>query len=856
MVAYPYKYRPIVNTTKSTAREQTTALGAVNRGPVLSMPTAQVGSPVPFFVGKQRIAQPNVIEYKNIRGIEETTYETKEVTETIREKETIGSITRYIDKTVTKTITTATTRVIGYHVDIVIALALGPNVRLNGIYSDNEPLWTGDVGDGATGTITGGDFFLTNTSFTFHSGNFDQSPYVGIAYIVLENVRADKAYTTLQFDITRFPNPLGLTAPINRLNDDINVASAIAEVINSSWGGIGADMSVIDVPSFTAAAARLAIESNYCALLLMEETRGTDILKILQQQARGILYQNAQTGKIEFQLIRDDDIDYTKALMLAEHNIIQTRNFTKPGWQETVSQLRLTFTDRNSQYAETPVFLQNPANANYNGRGKRTATADYPTVMNGNLAAKLGARDLSLMSTPYFGLEVTANRQAASLKPGQVVFVTRKQYKLYGVPMLVRKVRKQPLTDNSVTLQLEQYRMPSSDDIYVAPVAPGPGVTEPVPTKPLAVRFITAPYYIARRAVTGLNTLTTDYGVYPMILPTPANVFQTSFATYITNVPGTPSPVQTNLEAKYTNTGQLTAPIARADGFTTGVIASLVIDGVTISNIIDTYIASGPNTTKMREGAILLAVNNEIMTFQGASKTGPTQYTLTNVRRAILDTVAGDHAANDPVYLFTADAGNLPARQFAFPPAYTPNWRIVSNTATRYGDVSDALASNAWTPTHNRTLAPLRPHGAAVDGVRNLTGSLERGAGTDITVTWRTRNRGNTDIVFQADAAEEGEIDALDAYQIHRVMIRDSGGTVHDCGATANDQTYNSLTVTIPIGAALGLAYLWVRSETVNGQSFYNDEITLTILPALAIATEDDAAFIINEAGNRYLISE
>lgn len=851
--------------TKSV-REQTTSYGAPKQGPQISLPTAQVGAPVPYLLGKQRVAQPNVIEYTNLRELTETEYTTETRTEAVREA---NGPYQFIDRTVTSTITTATTKTVGYLVDTTFALALGPDVRLRGIFVDMNPVWQGNQGDNFNGTIQGGVDFISGADFLFRSGGFNQTPYVGISTLKFEKLRAERTSSTLQLDVSRVVNPLGLSTANNVNSDDINVATALVDVITNGWGGIGIDISFIDINSFRDAGVVLASEGNFCSFFIADEQSGTNIIKALQKQARGVVFQNPSSGKLQFRLIRDKAIVAGANLKsFGETNLLQTRNFSKQGWQNTIDQMRVLYTDRTQDYSPVPVFVQNPANLSSSGRGRRTGTVDYPMAMNASLATKLGARDLALASSPLFGMEAVSTRYAADLLPGDVVFVTRKQYHLYGEPMVVEKIRKQPITDNTVVLQLVQYQTPSSDDIFVAPQTPPPSILPPKPQAPLACTIKTAPYFLTKKVFPTLNTMTTSFGVGALLLPSPASKYQDSFASTITNkpyntgVPGSRVAVKTGLNSKFPNVGKLGTSINVGDGFTTGLLASVIVNSFLKTDIIDTYIANEPGLPKVRDGVIFLLINNEILSFEGATRTAEGTYTLTNVRRSLLDTVAQSHSPGDDVFIIDGSGSQVANAPFEIPSPYTPAWWIDSNTAIEYSQgearlvVGTPIGGGPWTPDFNRSQAPYRPHGTAIDGTRNRSFTTEKLASENATISWRTRSRVNLKVALYGDDPEPGEVGDTGEIQIHRVFIRDGNNNLFDCGATSDNGNYNSLVITIPQNAAIGPAYLWVQSETAKGTSFYRDEITLTILPSPAISTEDGNNFLINEAETRYLTLE
>lgn len=772
-----------------------------------NIPQAQLGSPVPLVLGQKRVPDANTIWTGNLRPLTNTTSVKTD------EKETVGG------EVITTTKTVTTTTVIGYLVDIHMAICLGPDVSLIAIYVDNQPIWTGNAGPART-TFTIGEnlTFLSKANVVFSGGAFNQAPepdvavadypgYVGVATILLKNVRADQPMGNLSFEVVRIPNPLALPDSTNKSGNDINIISALVEVMTNGWGYGGLDISNLDTTQFSAMALEMKNKSNFASLKINTETSIAGVIKSMQDQASALVFQHPETGKITGAIIDEDHIDFVAlGKRFTPANIIKITNFQKNYWPNTIEQARALYTERDADYNEVPVFAQNAANVSQSGRGKRTATLQYPFVASKSLASQLLSRDLATFAAPGYSFSMTVNRDGAKLVPGDMITVTHPDYNMLNIPMCVLKVRKQPLLDNTVLLEVRQMLFPDTDPLYgTGGAAYDPGF-DTKPKKPTAAKFITAPYFFARSA-RGVSSTQVTPLVYPVVMPKVANNVQYSFTALITNVPASPGDVTALSAAGYATYASLNGAIGQYDGYDTGFIPAVNIDGV-----INPVNLTNIGNSGIREGRLFVVINNEIMSFESFTDNGGGSYTLNNVYRSLLDTVVEAHADNSDIYIVSNNF-NFVGQGFSYPLGYTPNWVLMSNSLSEYGVKADGFLTSGWTPSINRTLSPPCPHNTKVNGAARSSTAVTVTEGASTTVTWATRSRINTAVRLQTDAADTPE-----AGQKHRVFHRSSGGVVTEIGTMA--YTGNSATFTMP-DVANGAGTIYVQSEIVLGGVTY-----------------------------------
>lgn len=827
-VAFPFSFqragKPVPTSQRTVDFESSLSESGGN------IPQSVLGQPVSAVLARKRVANHNLIWTGNLRPLTETISTVKTWTE---EVDVGGGLIERI--THTETVITTTTS--GYLIDMILGICLGPGVQCVGIYIDGVLVWSGTAGPNRTEIVVPeGDHFLSGKSVFFSGGAFDQAPdplvdvidfpgHVGIATALLKDIRADSSMGQLSFEVIRIPNPLALSSGVNRIGDDLNGVSALVEVLTNEWGYGGLALSYIDQPTLVSMAAVVASEGNVVAMKIDAQIGINEVVGALQDQLGMIIFEHPEMAKITGKLIRQSSINHVTMPRYNTTNILELRQYEKGGWRDTLEQARGLFTERDAEYNEVPVFLQNAANISQSGRGKKTQTFQYPFVTNRNLAVALLGRDMGKISAPNYGWTLATSRKGATQLPGDIISVSWPDYDILNIPMEVISIRKQDIDARNVIMILRQMAFPSTGALF----GPGGGIYDPGfdvdPSTPLAVSIMSAPYHFVRSA-NGITSIETNPLVYPVVMPRAANNFQASFDSYINNIPGSSGPARTIQGSPYPTYAQLDGAIGQYDNFDTGIIPSLVVDNIiNAANLITVGIDG------VRAGRIFMIIDTEIMSFESATNNGNGSWTLGNVHRALLDTAFVAHSNNANVYILGNNFANVSANGFASPAGYTPEWAIVSNGVTKQGLMDDALISTAWSPGSIRTLCPPRPHDTKVNGTARSSTPVSVTEGASVTVSWKTRSRLSVPVALMADAAQTPEANGSEV-QKHRVFHRSAGGIVTEIGTTA--YSGNSATFTMP-NVTDGAGFIYVQAEmTLAGflyQSIYQDRVPVTVIP-------------------------
>jgi hypothetical protein len=782
----------------------------------VDIPQTEVGVPVMQVIGRRRVPDANTLWVGNLQPLTETTVDASVVTD---------------ENGVTTTYTTTTTAVIGYFADIHMGICLGPDVHLLGIYADEIQVWSGDVGPArSTFDISANRTFLSGVSVAFSGGSYSQTAeplitepdypgYVGVATILLQNIRLDLPMANISFEVSRTVNPLALSAPNNVLDSDVNVASAIVEVMTNNWGSGNTDIANIDTVSFTAAALTLAAEGNFCSLKIGRETSITAVIKALQDQAGMIVYQSSETGKIACSLVRPEAIDYTdQTKRFTPNNIISLQSYQKTGWKDAVNQAVGLYTSRLAKYAEATVFLQNPANMN---DGKKPVNFSYPYVSNKTLARKLLSRDIAVLLTPLMSFTLLTNRDGADRQPGDIIFVNWPKYNFSNLPMLVLSVRKQPIDQNTVTMTVRQIAVSSDLPYYDEadePTAPFDLTAQAI----TATRVLSAPFYFAQKVPFFYPNNNLQYDLaFPLFLPTPANAAQTAF-----HVLKDGTAEATCLNAGFPTCGKLLGAMGLYDGFDDGIITTVTIDNVVNPINLVSYGLAGVQT-----GMVLMFIGDEILSFETATDLGGGSWELGNVHRALIDTVFEAHADLSDVHIVGVN-NNFVGKPTEYPTG-SPQFKMISSTLIDRGfyagQPSNSFLTSAFNPAVNRLMAPARPHNTKINGGTRSSTPVAITVGASVTVSWASRNR----LSFFPQLMADGS--SYQSTQQHRVW-HDIGGTLTALSGLIYANVANTATFTMP-SVGLGAGFIYVESSWdatipggfANKKSLYRDKLPVIV---------------------------
>jgi len=841
-----------------------------------SQPQLATGKIIPYLLGKQLCTSPLLTWYGNIKPYYDVTAE--QTTTTDDE----GNQTVNTDYTLTPK---------GYKADYQFVLALGPGVHLNTIYYKGIAVWSGDLGVGRT------EFALTNDvtpikNCIFHSGEFDQAPdpyleailnedgstpvpgFVGMAYIIIEEVDTQEL-DNIAFEISRYPDPLALGSK-NKIDDDLNVISAITDIVTNPWGACGQSIDLIDTANFIAAANSRYAANDGCSLINTGSTTGTDLLSSLLAQCRATIFINPTTNKYQIKLMAFPP-DKTGALRIYDNDIISIDSMEKSAWPSVPSNLTIEFTDRSNRYADNSVTGKNLASDSDNNS---PVSLSLPTVTNKELATAILARETSIQSSPVQSVSMTTNRKTSDALPGDVIVFTFGKYKYYSAAFVVERRRTQPIDNNSVTLSGYIILYPNNNTLFAVPEDSLFEEVDFNPYPPTKVKLYDLPYYLQYYSTPwngsdtwGSNAIrmgTEDSS--PKVIAWEANKNQLRYTSFFSN----PEIYQglRDIYETYDTIGKLAAAIDKYDNWD---------DAGTIDIEIDNLIGPQPTFANQNKYGYIF-VGNEIFYFDADKYGSEWVYTkssnslvITKCKRAIFDSVAESHAVGTEIYIEAMQAGWHYGRIWTGGVAnigghLASDYHFVG-TAIAFGqerfsssDTALFLDKTSYTASE-RPVAPYRPAMTKIAGDRPSE-PVALSVGASVNISWTPRARAwlapgvipsggwpfysSKDFNIGPLAPSEPnpwdsdiktEHDANNNLTAYRVWIEDSEGTAYDCGNTvlSTSVLVDNLTIEIP-ACAPGLGWLWVDAEfeataypsgsSITRASMFKDRLPIEILPA------------------------
>lgn len=559
-------------------------------------------------------------------------------------------------------------------------------------------------------------------------------------------------------DVTVTAWAKGLGDGKHAIGPDNNPAHIIYDAMTDVVVGAGYGNDQIDLPSFLSASAVLYDEEFGLSYQWMTSTPVEQFVNEVLSTISANMTFNLATGKWELKLLRGDyEAD---ELPIIYPGNAALNNFQRKGWGETINELIVTWVNPENEEEET-VTIHDNANLAIQGATVSDSSKNYPGIRNGELAMRVGERDLRQASAPLASAEVSVNKTQWNLKTGDVV---KFQWPEHGVetPIVMRvlKANYGKRDSGSITVSL-------LEDIFsfgVAQTSFEPGV-DPNPSQPPIdppyALITSAPYYLVAQVVGDTPARQIEYpSAYSALLAnTGLKDLREIDAISLEPVPEGGSAYQE--AATLTEVGRF--------------------------QLIDLLAAAPSSAITRPSGAIPgLAVGAFLLIGTGATHelcriTALSSTTIT-VNRGVLDTVPRDWAAGTAVWVIGSDAQVIDGGERLAGDEVTYKFLPI----TSLGRLSESDATAHVATLVERVTNPLRPANVRINGTPfNQTASGF--VGHPVTATWANRNRlTETNTVLSWTAAntlpEEGQTTELRVYNGGTLVntITDLTGTSYE----------------------------------------------------------------------------
>lgn len=348
-----------------------------------------------------------------------------------------------------------------YHIGMHMALCHGPVDEVREIRVGGRTAWTGSVtanqqlaidaeelfgGEEREGGIVGdvdvefgGAAQAKNDYLLGRLG--DVPAFRGLLALVLRRPYLGTVPRFKPWAVTAKREPAGWSgAPSGLIGDDANPAHIIFEAITNAKWGMAYSAQRVDTATFTDAANTLAAEGF--GLSFLWNKAGQDIEDFVVDVTRyidGSLYLDPATAQWRLKLHR---ADYTVGALpvLDQSNVVEVRDFSRPGWGELTNDVTVIYTDGEGatpSWKQQAISQQNQAAVRAQGGAVVSQEKRYPAITKASLANRVLARDLHQVSQPLARVELVLLATEGDIRPGDVRVWTDLDH---GVQQLVIRV--------------------------------------------------------------------------------------------------------------------------------------------------------------------------------------------------------------------------------------------------------------------------------------------------------------------------------------------------------------------------------------------------------------------------------
>lgn len=707
----------------------------------VNFPRATEDAPNPLVLGKVPINAPNTIWYGNFHSTP------------IKEKIKTGLFS-------------STRIVVGhkYYLTLDMALAMGPNTVLEEILIDNKTVWTGpsSATSATSFTIDKGSLFGGHkegggwkTQNTYYPGSLDLltqpvdsvveghvgvgmvPAYLGSAHVVMEGYIGESAsLKAMSFVVSNYSNDLNLPNE-GKIGEDMNPAEAIYQIFTNKWRGMSIPQDMLEIDALREFGQTCYDESNGVSIKVTAETSGAKVIQEILRQVDGISYQDPETGKLIFKLIRKD-YNVEDLEVFDEYDILKITNFAKTGWDEVVSQVKISFPQRD-QNSKVVAISQDGATAGMLGRMKST-TISMPFCYDRSNANAIASRERSQLSVPLFNLTLEFNRGANRLRPGKTFIINWPDYGFSGLVMRVQEFDFGSLLEGRIVVQCLQDSFALNNVVFGSPPSSGWVAPETTPKLITTKLLIEMPNFYHRKLQ---YPPPLGYSSVLALAVRPSSA-SSSFDLALGVESGdnnltTREPIYT----EYAASGIVAVDYEKKEGFLLGhdSVTGLVV--TTSDNFVP---ASSLSSMKTGEEGIIY-VNGEWIGFLGVIDNLDGTSTLTDLYRGLLGSNPKRHVIGTrvwqvtPEYFGTGILDNLEDTGTVY-------WKVIDRVAASSMDLGEIPESvTVMNKLKNR---PLRPRDLKVSGSRSVYVSTL----SDLPLTVSPSDPSSAEISLENDSAE------------------------------------------------------------------------------------------------------
>lgn len=656
-----------------------------------------------------------------------------------------------------------------------------PNARLRRIYMNEKEVWSGDEPasnhlDGSPFTIhvdnenlfggpdeNGG--FIGDIRVYFGGDNQGADPWMSkemnadsiqadlrgltSAYrpfitVVVPTAYVGKSATipTMWYEVKIIPDSLAKAngKDYAKIGDDANPAEIIKEIVSNNDWGLAESADCLDMKALDSMGERVAKEQLGLSIQMTSKETAESIVENICSHINAIRYADSSTGLMVHRLIRDDQED----MLLVNTSNCSKITFVRQDWLNTISEISVSYTDRNARYETGTLTADDPANIEILNGVKTTKSYDFPyftTAANALYAAKRVGTE---QGYPLANISLECDRTMSTLRLGDRFVVKFAPYGIASMIFRATNVDLSDFVDGTVKIDAVEdvFSLAKNNFTYS-----GSTEWERDPVQPSEIQMWGVweePYEITRMT----ETFVKMYACQPSIANTIWHVWRKTATD--SNF------VRSNDTTAWTAVGKMVYDYPE-EGLAEDLQGFTVreVNGIT-SMVEEMLIPTSADIDVARKANRVAIIGGEWIAYSGMVQQPNGNWKILGVIRGIYDTVPQKHSATEPViFLQSGHYINVKRGGWVCSKGQTTDeyYSITTDSVDQQGQLNPAL--NIHYETKQRSSRP------TVQGRIRMTAHMlsdqyyTNKVSGDLSLTWAPRDKESTfTVVTQNDIAD------------------------------------------------------------------------------------------------------
>ncbi|MDY0188134.1 MAG: phage tail protein [Syntrophus sp. (in: bacteria)] len=347
-----------------------------------------------------------------------------------------------------------------YYLDCWQSICIGP-ARLLGVYKENKQFITSEINPTWSGIMEGVEQGAETTSLVLNKGDGNTNftlpleyfaPVSGVCTLLMRKVFCGSGTS---FPTFHFVVESNHTYPWANPNNGVNPANAIWYILTTA-GVKGTD---IDTSSFGLAATYWNNKGYGINLVVGNQGKVREKIEQILTPLGGFYFEfggrhylnPSNPYEASYGSIEDEFIKFT---------------LSRRSWEDTINDIKATFTDESKDFTERTAVVQNSASVNLLGK---IYTKTYDLTMFRTLGAtqKRLADLIKFESYPYAEVEFTTSLRYADLNEGMIVNLTNTQMGLGNASFRIVRKNYENIDSNEIIFNGVQVVESLFDDKWV-----------------------------------------------------------------------------------------------------------------------------------------------------------------------------------------------------------------------------------------------------------------------------------------------------------------------------------------------------------------------------------------------------